>query len=610
MAKKNTTHEREHPESSTLKDALLSASPLVGVDWKIPALDMGYEDRLFRLAHVRALLPSGNAIDEKTTHDVTLENYIRLALQAAGDQGNLDRFLSEVGDVLETADPESAASLAQQVFWIWAPAAEVAGLYHHKLALEDAAFKALLPEEYDKICEEYDKAALEAEDGILSRMQKQMRDTLGISLDPGVSFELSARPKSNYSVWRKLRSEDRQTADIFDLLGFRVLINAGNDETLAVDQCYVAMAAIAAEFESDKSRLKDYIEKPKASGYQSLHLTLYTPAGMPFELQVRTHEMHILAESDNALAHQGYEATFKETPGKIQKRFEKVPKLYHWRNEATQYIREHDGSTDGFLGDDILFFRPDGNLYRTASSGTVLDASFRIHSRRALRTGAVNVNGKLSGFTAPVGHGDVVEVEYVDDYPTEAVRFDNMHGLVRTAYARRAVERGKRDALSDEYRQMGRGVVLAMVGDIGINDPLAVLDDVDRRKLADKAGLPSFDALLELIGVGDENGKPTRVAQWILERCGMGKELPPRDKEKSLAALKNTEVLRWLEVPSVSGVPECKIGGCCSEKIHYGDPVLVRPSMVDRILKVHLVSCKNIRDLSDTLVCSWAERQE
>lgn len=589
------------PELTT---TLLDNTEPFGVDWKKPTLQLEESERLLRLARLKAILPPGNAVDEKTTHDATLENYIRLALDAAGDTNTIEKFLGHVQHTLETY-PDEAQELAQQVFWIWSPVAEIAGMYNHKNNLEESAFKLLLPEEYAKTVAEYNRAILEGDSGPLRRIHQRIDHLLQDSLDERITFQVSSRAKSHYSVWRKLRTEDRE-AQLFDLLGFRVILDG--DDSLATEQCYVAMASIAAEFEADKERLKDYISDPKATGYQSLHLAFYTPEGMPFEFQVRTRRMHEFAESDGALSHQTYEATFKEIPGKIQKSYFKIPRLYRWRNQATAYIRDHGGNTEGFLGDEILFFRSDGNLYKAPANTSALEASFRIHSRRALRTRRIVRNGKLYKYTAPIEHGDVLDIEYAPDYPSKAHQFDGLSRLVTAPHARAAIERGKRQALSEHYISLGRNVVVTMVGNIGLADPLAVLDEVDRHKLAERAGVPTFNDLLRMIGAGNVNGKPSRVASWILARSGFGNTVDIKLVPEALNTLGDDELLEHLVIPSEGGKLECRVAGCCQQKIHYGDPTIVRVSRLEGALKVHRENCNNIRTTENVIYCNWAPR--
>jgi GTP diphosphokinase / guanosine-3',5'-bis(diphosphate) 3'-diphosphatase len=602
LGKPETTPQGEVP--AELLDALLDLKQPFDVDWRQPASELTEEQRLLRLARVKAVLPSDNALEEKTTHDATLENYIRLALTAAGDVDTLNTFLEYVRLTLKR-HPEDAQDLAQQVFWIWAPAAEIAGMYHHKEKLEERAFKVLSPDEYSQIRQQYDRARLVGDDGLLERVRTAIEEQLDAVLSEGISYEMSARPKSNYSVWRKLRSEERTTAELYDLLGYRIILDG--DDTEATEQCYVAIAAIAAEFESEKTRFKDYIAEPKATGYQSIHLTLYTPSGFPFEVQVRTRRMHQFAESDQALSHQTYEATYKEIPGKIQRVFRKIPRLYQWRNQATAHIINNNGSTERVLGADILFFRDDGNLYKAPSGLNALDASFYIHSRRALRTGTIWRGSKPIAYGGQVQHGDVINVQYRPTYPTEKNQFEKMARSVTTSHAKKSVEKGRRHALRQDYLEAGRQIVLSMVGDIGIVDPLAMLDEVDQRRLSDRVGVPDFESLLVLIGTGERSSKPTRVANFIRARCGIGQHVILKAESEKLSTLGNDDVIEQLVIPNLGGVVDCKVAGCCTEKIRRGDDVLVRPSKLDGMLKIHLDDCVNIRDRSDTISCSWAE---
>ena len=597
---------REVLTNPELLSTLLDSRTPFDVDWQQSALQMDEDSRLTRLARVKALLPYSNAIEEKGTHDTTIENYIRLALEAAGTKETLDTFLYHVQNALESG-LDGTDMLAQQVFWIWAPAAEIAGLYNHKTVLEDIAFSALYPEEHERICNDYNQATLEGDSGLLGVIESKIKGILSVSIDPSTPYVVSSRPKSNYSVWRKLRSEKREAAQLFDLLGYRIILDG--DDQQAVEQCYVAASAIIAEFESDRTRHKDYIENPKATGYQSIHLTLYTASGFPFEVQIRTREMHEFTESDSALSHQAYEATHKEIPGKIQKTYRKTPKLYKWRSDATKFVQENNGQTEGFMKDTVLFFREDGNLYQTEVDSTVLDASFRIHSQRALQTRRTYIDGRLVSYKERVRYGNLVRIDYDTTTSVELSKINALGGSVVTRHARDGLERGKKTLTRNQLIKNGAHIVGLLVEDIGLNDPLEALDDKDRRELADRMGLPSFEALLAVIGTGNNRGKPTRVANWIRKRSGFGEIAGFKIMTEQRGTLDNDEVLKFVVIPGVEDTTICIVSGCCSEKIRHGDDVLVRPSRTEGALKLHLSDCDNVRDLSGTIACSWSIQQ-
>ncbi len=591
---------REVLTDPELLSTLLDSRTPYDVDWQQPICELDESARLLRLARVKALLPPKNATDEKNTHDNTIENYIRLALQAAGTRETLDVFLCHMQNALLIDDVDAAKMLAQQVFWIWAPAAEIAGLYNHKTELEDVAFNVLYPEESDRIRRDYDQATIGHELGLLGIIESKITALLDESLDPSTPYEINSRPKSNYSVWRKLKSEKRAEAKLFDLLGYRIIL--GGDEQQAMEQCYVAAAAVIAGFKCDERRIKDYIFKPKASGYKSIHLTLQDDLGPPFEVQIRTRQMHDFTETDSALSHQAYEATYKEIPGKIQKTYKGTPRLYKWRSDASKFVYDNNGQTEGFMEGTILFFREDGNLYRTETGSTALDASFRVHSHRALRTRRVYVNDRLVAYKDLINHGDFVRIEYGPEYPTQPSRVTSMLTSVATRHARDSIEQGKNTLIRDQLRKNGAQIISLMVRELELEDPLALLDSQDRMQLAERMGLASFEELLIVIGGGKNRGKPTRVANWIRDRHGVAEA--PEDKEVK-EALDNTTLLSAISVPGIEDASGCLVAGCCSEKIHQGDDILVQPSRTDGALKVHLRDCENIRDVERTINCSW-----
>lgn len=587
-----------------LEERLLEASDVFAVDWSTPASDLSPQERLLRLASLNADLPPANAVEEHYTHDATLENYIRLALDACGDVKTLNKFLSQLTDVM-ISNKDEAQFLAQQAFWIWAPAAEIAGLYHQKTALEGAAFKILLPEEYEKIAASYDREALEAAGGLLEKTQAIIRRLVYDALPSGTKFRLEPRAKSDYSVWRKLRDEGRSMAQLFDLLGFRVIIE-GNEDEVAIAACYEALWAVGGAYKSEASRLKDYIRNPKATGYQSLHQTFYTEAGVPFELQVRTSSMHERAENDANMSHKSYDAAFKETPGKIKRGYSGVPKLYRWRDEATASIIDNDGSTEHVLDGRILFFRPDGNMYNMESSATAIDASFRIHSRRALRTKRVEQDGRTLGFEKPVRHGSVIEVVHAINYPTDKATFDRFYLAAKTSRTRSAIKNGWRKVERDAYIKTAKEMIMSDVSDLGLDDPLSLFTSAELLGIAQTLGVPSFEHMLVLIGSEAGSGKRGRIEHNIRKKLGL---IPDRKKGKYEAKptnfLTDEEILDGLTISSDDSGVDCAVSGCCSGQIKFGDELIARVSRTEAAFKIHLADCNNVQTRIGTIACEW-----
>ena len=590
------------PDHQMVEQLLLEPTPPFAIDWQTPAHELRLPDRLARLAGLKAILPEENADKEKVTHDRTLENYIRLALHSAGDRATLDTFLHHVEATL-AGDKEGTQLLAQQTFWIWAPAAEIADLGDHKTRLEDAALRVLRPDDYRQLEREYQE--IDPEQGLLRDTRAEIEELIdSLDISPQFSYELQHRSKSKYSAWRKMQLEERDSAQVFDLMGFRVIIDGG-DESTAVGQLRYILGAMEEYFESSPEWRMDYIARPKPNGYQSLHQTFTLPTGQSFELQLRTRAMHDQTQAGGAMTHQAYDAMHKVVPGKIRRSFVKVPKLYRWRDEAALFMQEHGGRTEGMLGDNILFFKDDGNLYLLPAGATALDASYAVHSRRALKTRTITRGGQPIEFSDTVDHGDCLSLRYHNEYPTDVSRLDRQRLIMVTHTGQAAIEKYKRRLQADRLRGLGRGVISAMLPDLELDDPLSVLSEQDRSRLARGAGMPDFEKLLEVIGAGQKNGKPGRVANLIRIRSG----IPPiidREKLSRQTPLSDRQVLEHIRLPSRDASPICRIAGCCSGAIHLDDPVFARPSELHYgVMQLHRTDCVNVANLEEGILCEW-----
>ncbi len=590
------------PDHQALAACLLDPTPPFGTDWQTPAHEMRLQERLFRLATLKAILPEANAEKEKFTHDRTLENYIRLALHSAGDRGTLDTFMQHVKATLE-AGGEGVEMLAQQVFWIWAPVAEIADLEAHKSQLEDSALRVLKPDDYDQL--ERDYQAIDLNHGLLIDTRREIGeliDSLGIVEE--FSYELQYRSKSKYSAWRKRQLEKREDTEIFDLMGFRIVIDGG-DESMAIGQCRYILSAMEEYFESSPEWRFDFIAHPKPNGYQSLHQTFTLPTGQSFELQLRTRAMHDQAKTGGNLTHQAYDAMHKVVPGKIRRNFVKVPKLYRWRDEAALFIQEHGGSSEGILGDSILFFRDDGNLYQVAAGATVLDASFAVHSRRALKTRTITRDGRPTEFSDTVNHGDCLNIRYNNRYPTDVTRLNRHRFIMVTRTGQTAIEKYKRRLQADQLQSLGRQVISEMLTDLEMDDPLSVLSEKDLATLAQGAGMPSFEKLLEIIGDGQKNGKPGRIANLVRIRSGLPQTIV-RERTNMQTPLSDRQVLEHVRVPNRNAAPICRVAGCCSGEIRLEDQVIARPSELHvGVMQLHRTDCNNVTSLEGSIACEW-----
>jgi (p)ppGpp synthase/HD superfamily hydrolase len=174
-----------------------------------------------------------------------------------------------------------------------------------------------------------------------------------------------------------------------------------------------------------------------------------------------------------------------------------------------------------------------------------------------------------------------------------------------TRNGRTAIEKYKRRLQADKLRSIGHGVISEMLPDLQIDDPLALLSEDDRSKLARGAGMPSFEKLLEIIGDGQKNGKPGRIANLIRVRGGIS-PIIDRERTAEKTPLSDKQVLEHIRLPNRDASPICRIAGCCSGAIRLDDPVFARPSELHHgVMQLHRTDCNNVTNLEEGILCEW-----
>ena len=499
--------------------ALESTEPTYAVDWQDlpPAADL--PARLQTMARVKTIVPVDNIEIQKDMHNQTLENHIKLLLEAAGTQDSLRIFL-ELGKSRLSQFAEESPELANQALQVWAPAAEVMGWYGLKEKLERAAFETLFPGELTRITETYvELGGDEKLDAAIERYRDAIREQIAESL-PDVAGQVGVdiRRKSYYSVWRKCTLRGQADYRLPDFIGARVVVNSGPGEDWAIEQCYAAASEIGQLYEPEPDRFKDYIAKPKPNGYQSFHMTVHEPSGERLEVQVRTSDMHERAEGDPDISHMVYEASSKLTPGKYfhQSYATRTQRKYRWRQRAAVQARERpQAELSELRPTEVLVFAPDGNLYNLPENATALDCSFRIHSRRALRTTWIKVNGKPARFDGPLQTGDLVAIECALKRPDrDGTWTEDWLQSVTTPRARKAIHRAIKARNADQYVERARKEIAAHFP--GEDDPLGLLTEGDYRRISKHYGPLNFETILREIGAGAASSGS--VVHWIDQR--------------------------------------------------------------------------------------------
>ena len=296
---------------------------------------------------------------------------------------------------MEYQTPEKQKQKSFETMEIYAPIAHRLGMQKMKWELEDLSLKYLDPVGYREITEALDEKAAEY-DGFMSSIHDQITTRLR---EAGIDAAVQARMKHPYSIYRKMYTQNKSLDDVFDLFAFRVIVDT-------VADCYNVLGIIHDLFKPILGRFKDYIGTPKPNLYQSLHTTVVGESGIPFEVQIRTKEMHEVAEYGIA-AHWKYKQNGQG--GGDEGRYEWVRRLLENQEGADAEDFIHSLKVDMFA-DEVFVFTPNGDVINLPAGATPIDFAYNIHSAVGNHMVSAKVNGRIVPLNHRLQNGDVVEV--------------------------------------------------------------------------------------------------------------------------------------------------------------------------------------------------------
>nr|WP_233575236.1 bifunctional (p)ppGpp synthetase/guanosine-3',5'-bis(diphosphate) 3'-pyrophosphohydrolase [Cellulomonas sp. PhB150] len=297
----------------------------------------------------------------------------------------------------------SAEKKARETLEIYAPLAHRLGMNTIKWELEDLSFATLYPKVYDEIVHLVAERAPAREEYLAV-----VRDQVGADLRTAkIKATVTGRPKHYYSIYQKMIVRGRDFADIYDLVGVRVLVDSVRD-------CYAALGSLHARWNPVPGRFKDYIAMPKFNLYQSLHTTVIGPGGKPVEIQIRTHDMHRRAEYGVA-AHWKYKESAKnQAPGTTTDAAGNdmawLRQLVDWQKETADPTEFLDSLRFEIAGSEVYVFTPKGDVMGLPSGSTPVDFAYAVHTEVGHRTMGARVNGRLVPLDSTLENGDVVDV--------------------------------------------------------------------------------------------------------------------------------------------------------------------------------------------------------
>lgn len=288
---------------------------------------------------------------------------------------------------------------AKETLDIYAPLAHRLGISKIKWELEDLSFRYLNPEEYYDLVDKIAAKRTEREADI-KEILKEVSEILD---NAGINAEIDGRPKHFYSIYKKMVTKGKSIDEVFDLMAFRIIVNSIKD-------CYAVLGMVHTLYKPIPGRFKDYIAMPKPNMYQSLHTTVLAKDGKPFEIQIRTFEMHKTAEYGIAAHWQYKEGTTNIKESDLQSKLAWIREVIEWQREEENPKEFMENFKIDLFSDEVFVFTPRGKVINLPHGSTPIDLAYRIHTDVGNRCIGAKVNGRIVSLDYELKTGEIVEI--------------------------------------------------------------------------------------------------------------------------------------------------------------------------------------------------------
>ena len=390
---------------------------------------------------------------------------------------------------LEHLKPDRQEAIARETLDIYAPLAHRLGMGKVRGELEDLAFRYTDPVAYGQVAEAVEARRIEGEQflaGVEDAIVEQLREN-------NIQARVEWRIKRLYSIYQKLQKSQVQVDQVFDLLAIRIITQDKSD-------CYGVLGLIHMLWRPVPGRVKDFIAIPRANLYQSLHTTVMGDGGHQFEVQIRTEEMHRIAEEGIA-AHWKYKAGESVISAKDEQRLAWVRQLVEWQREMTDPNEFLSSLKMDLYPDEVYTFTPRGKVVIVPSDGTPVDFAYTVHTEVGHTCIGAKINGRIVPLKTKLRNGDIVEIVTQNGHTPSR----DWLTFVKSPRARNKIKHWLNENARQRAIEVGRKLLEREARKFKV--PMARLDDTDLARVAGDYGLATATDLMAAIGFGKHSAK-------------------------------------------------------------------------------------------------------
>jgi len=558
---------------------------------------MTYEDIEREFSSEIALLVDGVTKLTQLSYDldkveIQAENLRKMFLAMAKD---IRVILIKLADrlhnmrTLEFMKPEKQKEKARETMEIYAPIAQRLGISKIKVELDDLSLKYTQPEVYKNLDTSLATTRTERE-RFISEIVNEVRDVIK---EANIDAEINGRVKHYFSIYRKMLKQDKTVDQIYDLFAVRIIVDSVKD-------CYAALGVMHEKYKPIPGRIKDYIAMPKPNMYQSLHSTLISSDGQPFEIQIRTYEMHRIAEYGIA-AHWKYkEGKDGITADNEEAKLTWLRQILEWQKDMSdnkEFLSLLKSDLDLF-SDSVYCFTPAGDVKNLPNGSTPIDFAYSIHSAVGNKMVGARVNGKLVTIDYVIKNGDRIEI--ITSQNSKGPSRDWLN-LVKSTQAKNKIGQWFKSEFKEENILKGKDLINAYCKTKNINLS-EILKPEFMEKVQTKYGFRDWDSVLAAVGHGGL--KEGQIVNKLVEEHAKKNKKPVSDKDilGAVAEIKDKPVAMKPKSSKsgiiVKGIDDVAVrySKCCSPV--PGDEIIGFVTR-GRGVSIHRTDCVNVINLPE-----------